>query len=429
MEIITGRTGTDHVYAADDAELYRMFIGSGDYVFRTGNQFNATMYGAYTIRVSDGSLMTQGRLAKIRPTSGYDELQFDVGVTGYRRADLVVAEYRKTVTTHEEEVEREGETTVIEVADEFENVSLVVLKGANNTGTYITPTYATGDIDRGEVHQVPLWEVRFNGVNFESLIDRRMFLDGVPYDTLIAHSQAIYAQANARVDDALAQTESRLADFNKMLTNELERLRTTIDVAPLTRLSYENRYTTGSTIGLSKWVNLNTAGSSTITIEPFTSIKTSSKIWVWFRLKGVNNFRYVVFDYGTATSKTVEGVTVSYDGAVTFTAGVSASSTFDKWSLNWSENGTTYILMIKDTDLVGYEFNLDDVLIVYLNGLRLLPTKYAVRYNVRTPKIGECEIYLFGVNERVKYNEVEIEVWRPSQDEAQLLPGGGTAIE
>lgn len=227
MEIITGRTGTDHVYAADDAELYRMFIGSGDYVFRTGNQFNATMYGAYTIRVSDGSLMMQGRLAKIRPTDGYDELQFDVGITGYRRADLVVAEYRKTVTTHEEEVEVEGKTTIVEVADEFEDVSLVVIKGANNTGTYITPTYATGDIDRGEVHQVPLWEVRFNGVNFESLIDRRIFLDGVPYDTLIAHSQAVYEQANARVDDALEQVESGMASLQSNFDSAVEHIRNT----------------------------------------------------------------------------------------------------------------------------------------------------------------------------------------------------------
>lgn len=405
MEIITGRTGKDHVYAADDAELYRMFIGSGDYVFRTGNQFSATMYGAYTIRVSDGSLMTQGRLAKIRPTDGYDELQFDVGVAGYRRADLVVAEYRRTVTTHEEEVEIGGKPTIVEVSDELEDISLVVLKGANNTGTYITPTYATGNIDRGEVHQIPLWEVRYNGVNFESLIDRRIFLDGVPYDTLIAHSQAIYAQANARVDDALAQVEVGL-----------NRLRNMVDVAPLTRLWYEKKSTNPSRKPFSRWQDVNTTSASTIKIEPFGTVNTTIDVNVWGKLKRNGRAYKINFQYGVATSKTLQGVSITYDGALTFTVDASAGQTFDKWALQWTENNYLYSFWIPFTEL---DLNPNDVLILYLNGLRVLPNKYAVRYEVNTEGYtgySDCRVFLLGATSMDVYDEVEIEVWRPETE-------------
>ena len=95
MELITGKTGAPHVYAADDAELYRLFLGDGAYVLPTGNKLNATMNGASSVRVFDGSIIMQGRLAKIRPTTGFDELSLAAGVVGQKRVDLVVAEYHK----------------------------------------------------------------------------------------------------------------------------------------------------------------------------------------------------------------------------------------------------------------------------------------------------------------------------------------------
>lgn len=181
MEIITGRTGTPHVYAADDAEIYKLFLGNGDFLLTTGNQLEARMNGTNEVRVYDGSLMMQGRLAKIRPTSGFDSLTLDIGTTGYKRADLVVAEYNQTVIQRQEEIE--GETVTI--TDKFDSIELKVIKGTPNASQYIEPEITTGNIDLGETHQVKLWAVYLDGINFDRLVDYRNVLDTTPIQTAL----------------------------------------------------------------------------------------------------------------------------------------------------------------------------------------------------------------------------------------------------
>ena len=158
MEIITGRTGEPHVYAADDAEIYKLFLGDGDFILTTGNKLRAEMNGVNQVRVYDGSLMMQGRLAKTRPSDGYDTLDLDVGVTGYKRVDLIVAEYNQTIETHTEEIEGE----VVTVTDIIESVELKVVKGTPNQNSYVEPEITTGNIDQGQTHQMKLWAVRLD---------------------------------------------------------------------------------------------------------------------------------------------------------------------------------------------------------------------------------------------------------------------------
>ena len=98
MELITGKTGIPHVVAADDAELYKLFLGDGAYVLPTGNKLNAELQTGKVI-VYDGSLIMQGRLAKIRQTTGLQELQLESGIVGQKRVDLIVAEYKKEQET------------------------------------------------------------------------------------------------------------------------------------------------------------------------------------------------------------------------------------------------------------------------------------------------------------------------------------------
>lgn len=184
MEIITGRTGTPHVYAADDAELYRLFLGDGDFLLTTGNQLNATMHGTTKVRIVDGSLIMQGRLAKIRPSDGYDELDLDIGTVGYKRVDLVVAEYKQTTVT--EQVEIEGE--IVDVVDKFDSIELKIVKGTPNANQYVEPAITTGNIDDGETHQFKLWAVRLDGINFDSLVDYRVILDTTPIQTALSYA-------------------------------------------------------------------------------------------------------------------------------------------------------------------------------------------------------------------------------------------------
>lgn len=207
MEIITGRTGQPHVYAADDAEIYKLFLGDADFVLQTGNKLNAAMYGTNAVRIYDGSLIMQGRLAKIRPSDGYDELSLDVGTTGYKRVDLIVAEYNQTVT--ENQIEQGGE--VVTVRDVIESVELKVVKGTPNANSYVEPTVTTGNIDAGETHQMKLWAVRLNGINFDGLIDYRdlQSVDTTPIQTAITLANSAVSQIEAQ----MAALQSDIYDY------------------------------------------------------------------------------------------------------------------------------------------------------------------------------------------------------------------------
>lgn len=213
MEIITGRTGQPHVYAADDAEIYKLFLGDGDFCLVTGNRLSATRSGtlANTIVVSDGSIIMQGRLAKIRPTSGADLMQFDVGTTGYTRTDLIVAEYNQTIT--ESQIEQGGE--VVTVRDIVESIELKVVKGtpvpygAGGARTYTEPDLVTGNIDSGETHQMKLWEIRIDGMDFNSLVDHRVFLNTTPIQSALS----LATQSVAQIQAQMAALQSDIYDY------------------------------------------------------------------------------------------------------------------------------------------------------------------------------------------------------------------------
>ena len=195
MEIITGRTRQHHVVAADDAEIYRVLLGDGDYVLSTGRQFDAVMNGAYTMNVYDGSLIMQGRLGKIRETDVYDTIEFAPSVAGKRRCDAVVAEYSSTLIEEQKEIEVEGETQTITVYDRVEKIELKVVQGeyTDIANTYLTPELVRGNIDDGETHQMLLYLVYYEGVNFvkfESYVDNYILIE-TPLDILLDKAEEV----------------------------------------------------------------------------------------------------------------------------------------------------------------------------------------------------------------------------------------------
>ena len=253
MEIITGKTGVPHVYAADDAELYKLFLGDGAYVLSTGNRLMATLDGASKVRIADGSIIVQGRLAKIRQSTGFQELSLASGVIGQKRVDLVVAEYRKeqetpidawivgetplaidwlsgteggvalipekgqiyklnnTVAPYEANTYYRwmGNAFARSFVQDLEHLDLKIVQGAYSTSTYIEPTLVTGNIDNGETHQVKLWAIRFNGLApEENPVDYRVFLTDTPYNTLIATALQTKAQVDSMMSDLLTQMEN-----------------------------------------------------------------------------------------------------------------------------------------------------------------------------------------------------------------------------
>lgn len=180
MQLITGRTGEQHVRASDDAEIYRTLLGDGDFILSTGAKFNAQMDGAYGMNIYNGTAIMQGRQAKIRLSEGFNSVQFDNGVAGYKRWDVVVIEYSKT--------------------GDIETAELKVIKGENRQ-SYIEPVipHAKGVIDNGEVHQMKLWGVRFDGLNFDGMVDYRVILDTSPVNVLLASVDSIKSEITARI--------------------------------------------------------------------------------------------------------------------------------------------------------------------------------------------------------------------------------------
>ena len=216
MELITGRTGQQHVYAIDDAEIYKMFLGSGDFILPTGNQLSASMVGANTVRVFDGSIMMQGRLAKIRPADGYDTLTLDNGTAGYKRVDLIVAEYSQ----YDVEEVIEMDSGPVPVTETYEQVILKVVKGSLDAAQYIEPSITTGNIDAGDTHQVKLFAVQLDGINFNALIDYRVMLTTNPIDPLLDTVNGEFAN----IWEQIQTTEGNVYSYiNTLNTGALDR--------------------------------------------------------------------------------------------------------------------------------------------------------------------------------------------------------------
>lgn len=180
MELITGRTGVQHVKATDDAEIYRTLLGDGDFVLSTGAKLNAQMSGTSQVNIQNGTAIMQGRQCKIRQSEGYNAVSIDNGVSGYKRWDIICIEYT--------------------IEDGIESADLIVVKGANSTA-WVEPTvqYENGSIDAGETHRMKLWGVKLDGINFDSLVDYRTILDTSPVNTLLDRMSAIESQIEARI--------------------------------------------------------------------------------------------------------------------------------------------------------------------------------------------------------------------------------------
>lgn len=195
MQLITGRTGVQHVAAADDAEIIRTLLGDGDFILSTGRQLSANMNGAYELDVYDGTAIMQGRQCKIKAGEGYNKVTLDNGVSGYMRWDVVVLEYSKS--------------------GDLESAELKVIKGENRK-SYAEPVvpHLKGNIDNGETHQMKLWGVKYNGVNFDSLVDYRVILNTTPINTALDSVNAMHeslreelAKAKKEVDEKISEIE------------------------------------------------------------------------------------------------------------------------------------------------------------------------------------------------------------------------------
>lgn len=216
MDLITGRTGTKHVFARHDAFINQTFLGDGDFVLTAGEELAARRnpeQGATGIDIFDGYLIMQGRLCEI-PDGTIDTIILDGGAEGLKRMDLLVAEY--TINT---------ETGI-------ENVEIKALKGTPATNTYLRPEvpFEDGIIDDGETHQMVLYEVRIDDYSISSITKAFATLDTLPIQSALDYARST-------------------SNYVKEILNGLVEI---IKVYPLVSLDYKNQSVSSGIMRLNK---------------------------------------------------------------------------------------------------------------------------------------------------------------------------------
>ena len=154
MDLITGRTGTDHVLARHDALINQTLFGDGDFVLNTGYHGDSVLEGRVTdaihVTIYPGYLIMQGRLC-----------------------EHLIAEAIAVAPCSVETLKKKAYILVTYTIDGqgIENVSFEVVEGEPSSNGYLEPTvpYADGIIDDGDTHQMILYAVYINGFSIDHI--------------------------------------------------------------------------------------------------------------------------------------------------------------------------------------------------------------------------------------------------------------------
>ena len=142
--------GVAHITADQIRDHNIAMYGDGDYVLPVGDKFAYEIVNNNTINLSSGMVVMNGA----RAVTGYGKtevLTIENGTSGYKRADIIVAEYSK-----------DNETLV-------ESVTVKVVKGTLGSA-YSDPALVTGDIRAGATkRQMALYRVKVNGLSIEAV--------------------------------------------------------------------------------------------------------------------------------------------------------------------------------------------------------------------------------------------------------------------
>lgn len=156
VNIVTGRTGTEHITSDDFRAMNASIFGTGKYVLDYGSKFEATVVTNNQIRIRDGMCMNQGTQMGIELTD-YEDIAIENGVSGKIRVDLVVMRYERNANTS------------------IESARLVVIKGTEIDNDGITPPIypsgITGNIlDGGDlVDDFPLYYVQIESLSITAV--------------------------------------------------------------------------------------------------------------------------------------------------------------------------------------------------------------------------------------------------------------------
>lgn len=151
MILVDGYNGGVAHITADQIRDHNIgMYGNGDYVLPVGDQFSYEIVDNNTVKLSSGMIVMCGA----RAVTGYgktETLVIENGTSGYKRSDIIVAEYSK-----------DNESLI-------ESVSVKVVKGTLGT-SYSDPALAQGNIRAGATkRQAALYRVKINGLSIEAV--------------------------------------------------------------------------------------------------------------------------------------------------------------------------------------------------------------------------------------------------------------------
>lgn len=147
MELVTGFAGKPHIKPAQDGAFHAGIVGSGSYVFNTGEKLSAIVITNNLIRIMDGDLIANGRHITIAK-GNYEEVEIANGLQGVKRNDLICARYEKNADSG------------------IESAYLVVIQGTSTQGTPEDPEYNDNSILDGTlISDFPLYRIKLDGLN------------------------------------------------------------------------------------------------------------------------------------------------------------------------------------------------------------------------------------------------------------------------
>lgn len=140
MKIVTGSLGEPHVTSAQAGDMHEGIFGRGTYVLDVGSCFSATRQANDILRISDGSVIFEGRHGIIE-RGETEDVVISLGTSGFSRYSYIMVRYTN--------------------AGGVESMGFSVIDGTEvASGTPPLPTYTANSIREGNTEaQTPLYKV------------------------------------------------------------------------------------------------------------------------------------------------------------------------------------------------------------------------------------------------------------------------------
>lgn len=242
MNLITGRTGTDHVLARHDAMIHRTLLGNGDFVLQYANNIACTPNDATHVNINTGMFVMQGRLCEIAEPETVEVTP--CSSENLRKKAYVCAEY--TIDDHG-----------------IEDVHLIVIEGPTASNTEIEPTipYKNGNIDMGETHQMPLYALFIEGFSINNERTTRVFtlLETEPIQTALDYARSnvtnITNMLNSLSSGVYSYVNDLMEDISQGVRGQWKKAVTVNDASSAIAVAMDNSYIYSASDAIDVYLN------------------------------------------------------------------------------------------------------------------------------------------------------------------------------